>query len=101
MATSNAFEWLCNTLESSTGLDRLAARGTVRIALKQSGLEPNAATADQIQVVLDRVLPGELANRGIDGADGVCSQIAARLGEIPAEVAGADTPEAVFERLGG
>jgi len=101
MATSKAFEWLCDALESSTELDRLAARGTVRIAMKQSGLEPNAATADQIRVVLDRVLPGELGNRGIDGAEGVCSQIAARVGDIPAEAPTSDSPEAVFERLGG
>jgi len=101
MSTSTAFEWLCAELESSTDLDRLAARGTVRIALKQAGLEPIAATADQVAVVLERVLPGELTSRGIDSADQICSQIAGRVSAVPADAAARDTPEAVFERLGG
>jgi hypothetical protein len=101
MATSTAFEWLCGELESSTELDRLASRGTVRIALKQAGLDPNAATADQLSVVLQRVLPGELGNRGIDAADGICSAIASRISQIPAETSAHDSPEAVFQRLGG
>jgi hypothetical protein len=100
MATSTAFEWLCGELESSTELDRLAARGTVRIALKQAGLDPNATTADQLSVVLQRVLPGELGSRGIDAADGICSQIAARISQVPAEASDHESPEAVFQRLG-
>jgi hypothetical protein len=101
MATGAAFEWLCDALESQTDLDRLAARGTVRIALKEAGLEPNSATADQIGVVLDRVLPGELADRGIDAADRVCAGIAKRISEIPAPAETHDSPESVFQRLGG
>lgn len=101
MATSAAFEWLCAELESSTGLDQLTARGTVRIALKQAGLDPNAATANQLSVVLRRVLPGELGSRGIDTADGICSQIAARISQIPVATSAHDSPEAVFQRLGG
>ncbi len=60
MATSTAFEWLCDELETKTTLDRLEARGTVRIALKQAGLEATSATAAQIAVVLTRILPEEL-----------------------------------------
>jgi hypothetical protein len=101
MATSTAFEWLCEELEKTTTLDRLAARGTVRIALKQAGLEATSATGDQLAVVLARVLPGELTGRGIEDADGVCQQIAARLEAIPAALSSQDTPEAVFERLAG
>jgi hypothetical protein len=100
MSTSNAFEWLCGELEIATDLDRLAARGTVRLALKQSGLEPNAATGDQIAVVLDRVLPAELTNRGVDSAPEVCARIAARTSEIAPDAMALETPEAVFARLG-
>jgi hypothetical protein len=101
MATSTAFEWLCEELEKTTSLDRLAARGTVRIALKQAGLEATSVTGDQLAVVLARVLPGELTGRGIEGADSVCQQVAARLEEIPAAASSQDTPENVFERLAG
>jgi hypothetical protein len=48
MASANAFEWLCGCLESVTDLDRLEARGTVRIALKRAGLEVKMLSAEQI-----------------------------------------------------
>jgi len=101
MANSTAFEWLCEELEKTTTLDRLTARGTVRIALKQAGLEATSATGDQLAVVLTRVLPDELTDRGIEDAEGVCQRVAARLQEIPAAASSQDTPEAVFGRLGG
>ncbi len=102
MADSTAFEWLCHELESATSLDRLEARGTVRITLKQAGLNSGSVSADQIPVVLRRVLPGELSSRGIDDAEAICEQLCARTGEIPAPAAGAaDTPESVFARLAG
>jgi hypothetical protein len=101
MATSTAFEWFCEKLEKTTSLDRLAARGTVRIALKQAGLGAKSVTGDQLTVVLERVLPGVLTGRGIEGADSVCQQVAARLDEIPAAPSGRETSEDVFERLVG
>jgi len=101
MANSTAFEWLCEELEKNTKLERLAVRGTVRIALKQGGLEAASATGEQLAVVLERVLPGELTGRGIEDAEGICRQIAARLEEIPADPSSPNTPEAVFERLAG
>jgi hypothetical protein len=101
MANSTAFEWLCEELEKNTTLEQLAVRGTVRIALKQGGLEATSATGDQLAVVLERVLPGELTDRGIEDAEGVCRQIVARLEEIPVYPSSPNTPEAVFERLAG
>jgi hypothetical protein len=100
MASSTAFEWVCQELESATDLERLEARGTVRIALKQAGLEATSVTGEQLAVVLSRVLPGELTSRGIDAAEGLCQRIAAGLDRIPAAPDQGDTPEAVFARLG-
>ena len=51
MADTAAFGWLCNELERVTTLNRLEARGTVRIALKQAGLESRSVTPDQMRVV--------------------------------------------------
>jgi len=100
MADSTAFTTLCEELEGSSTLDRLEARGTVRIALKQSGLEAGSVTASQLAVVVEKILPGELQTRGIDDADSICSQLATRMKTVPDE-AGAESPEAVFKRLGG
>jgi hypothetical protein len=37
MSTSNAFEWLCDDLESATDLDRLAARDTPEAVFERLG----------------------------------------------------------------
>jgi hypothetical protein len=100
MADSRAFDLVCEQLEGGTSLDRLAARGTVRLALKQAGLEARTVTPDQMAVVVDRILPGELSSRGIDGGDGVCASIRANLQHLDAGEA-VETPDAVFQRLGG
>lgn len=99
MAESQAFDFVCDQLEQGTQLDRLAARGTVRLALKQAGLEPGSVTPEQMGVVVERVLPAELSSRGVE-AEAVCAAIRgglAGLGSGPA----VETPDAVFKRLGG
>ena len=100
MADSAAFDFVCDRLEEGSPLDRLAVRGTVRIALKQAGLEARSATAEQLAVVVDKVLPAELASRGVEGHEELCASIRAGLAKLGPE-AHADTPDAVFERLGG
>jgi len=100
MADSAAFDFVCDRLEEGSPLDRLAVRGTVRIALKQAGLEARSATPGQLGVVVEKVLPAELAARGVDGHEGLCSSIRAGL-EGLAPGTQADSPDAVFERLGG
>ena len=98
MADGKAFDCVCAELETDTSLDRLEARGTVRIALKSAGLDPATTTAAQMQVVVKQVLPKELSSRGIDDAEVVCDSIVASLGAVQDDVVG-DSPEAVFERL--
>jgi hypothetical protein len=100
MPAATAFEFVCEALERESSLDRLEARGTVRIALKEAGLEARSVTPDQMRVVLERILPAELTTRGIDGADAVCASFAPGLATLDAE-AGADAPDTVFGRLGG
>lgn len=100
MADSPAFDFVCTKLEASTDLDRLAARGTVRLALKQAGLEARSVTGEQMRVVLEKVLPTELATRGIESGSSVCLEISAGLDAV--EGSGEpETPDAVFKRLGG
>jgi hypothetical protein len=101
MADSRAFEWTCGELESASLLNRLEARGTVRLALKEAGLEAGRVTPGQMGVVTERILPGELRNRGVEDAEGICDALTSGLRDLPAlEAEGAhETPEDVFRRL--
>ena len=93
------FDWVSGEIERGTSLDRLAARGMVRLALREAGLDPGAIDARQLGVVLERVLPARLAASGIANADAFCAGL---RGKVPATGARtAETPEAIFGRLGG
>ena len=87
MADSPVFALACEELERLTSLERLAARGTVRIALKKAGLDVASVDATQMTVVLRRVLPAELRSRGVEEAEQVCEALAAALAERRCEVA--------------
>jgi len=100
MADSAAFDFVCGELERGTSLDRLEARGTVRLALKEAGLEARSVSPDQIAVVVEKLLPSELEARGIGDAAALCARIRSGLGSV-ARDATVETPDAVFQRLGG
>lgn len=100
MSDSKAFDFACAELERATSLDRLEARGTIRIALKQAGLQAASVSAHQMGVVMTELMPGELQTRGVEDAAGVCASIRSGLASLPDDTA-ADAPEAVFARLGG
>lgn len=103
MANNSAFEWACDALESATSLDRLEARGTLRLALKSSGLDPRQINSEQMQIVLTRVLPPELEVRGVADAAGICERLANDLSTQGPQVGSGDSesPENIFARLGG
>ncbi len=100
MADSPAFELACSSIEEGTDLDRLEARGTVRLALKAAGFVASSVTGHELSVVAKNVLPAELESRGIADASGICQRLAVSLAGVQ-DVKTADSPEAVFARLGG
>ncbi len=100
MAKSEAFDMVCGEIESGTNLDRLEARGTVRISLKRAGLDAASVSSAQMAVVLERVLPMELASRGVADPEALCREISSRVVELSCE-ASSESPDAVFARLGG
>lgn len=100
MTPSPTFEWICAELEGKSSLSTLEARGTVRLALKQAGLEAQSVTPEQMKVVLERVMPGELESRGVDDADTICQSLIPGLSGLRAG-AELETPEDVFRRLSG
>jgi hypothetical protein len=99
MAGSPAFEAASSCLEQSSALHRLAARGTIRIALKQAGLDARTVTARELGVVAARLLPAELAARGAE-PEALCRRIGRAL-EAVGDADAAQTPEAICARLAG
>jgi len=100
LANSAAFDWICSQLEERTSLDRLEARGTIRLALKGAGLEAGNVRPDQMSVVCEKVLPKELESRGVTDAAMVCQALAREVASIDGGKRG-DSPDEVFSRLGG
>jgi len=97
------FDFVTERLEQLTSLDRLAARGTLRLALKASGLSPTGLHVEQLRVVLEKVLPDELEKCGVDGAQGVCSDVSAALANVSIgeQASGSANADEIFRRLGG
>lgn len=99
MADSPAFDFVCAQLQERTSLDRLEARGTIRLALKEAGLDARSITPDQMSVVVEKVLPRELETRGVTNAPTLCAELRRGLLRVEMGVV-TETPEAVFQRLG-
>ena len=101
--SSKLFDLAAEHLEQQTSLDRLEARGTLRLALKQAGLEPNGLTLEQLGVVFERVLPRELQTRGVDGAAALCDAVMKSVATSPEAVVQdhSGNVDEVFRRLGG
>ena len=102
MADGAIFDWVCDQIEQNTSLTRIEARGTLRLALKEAGLAAQSLSSDQTKVVLTKVMPIELAARGVEEATQICEQICGNLAGVDfAQPQVADEAEAVFARLGG
>jgi hypothetical protein len=96
------FDFVADELENRTELVKLEARGTVRLALKEGGLNARGVTRDQMAVILTKVMPGEMLSRGIDNADAICAGILTALKThepTDAPDRAAESPEAIFRRL--
>jgi len=102
MAT-DLFDLAAEKLEGATGMDRLAARGTLRIALKAAGLDAKKLTVPQLRAVFESLMPKELGARGVGDAAATCE---ATMDAIARSTDAIDTsssasPDDVFKRLGG
>lgn len=101
MAESQAFTIACEQLEQSSSLERIEARGTVRLALKEAGLDAASVTGSQLAVVVEKVLPRELEARGVSDPASVCSSIKSALAAARDTDGPGNSPEDVFSRLAG
>jgi hypothetical protein len=98
--SSPAFDLVCDTLERVSPLSRLQARGTVRLALREVGLEPHSVSPEQLVIVIERVLGKALRSRGISDDDRVCGRLKEKLLEKAATLgARYDSPEEIVRRF--
>ncbi|MDJ0849872.1 MAG: hypothetical protein QNK04_16000 [Myxococcota bacterium] len=65
---------MAEALERETDFDRLAARGTLRLALRALGFDVRAGTAELLKVVT-QTLARELSSRGVEQAEVVCQRL--------------------------
>ncbi|HEY8492306.1 MAG TPA: hypothetical protein VIN04_00340 [Myxococcota bacterium] len=100
MSTSAAFDFVCEGLERGTPLDRLQCRGTVRLVLKEAGLDVSRVLPHEMAVVVERLLPDALRSRGVENPETLCGELARGLANLRV-TASSDAPDAVFRRLGG
>jgi hypothetical protein len=99
---SPIFEFVAREIERRTELATLAARGTLRLALKRGGLDARSVTTEQMIVVLDRVMPAEMRARGVARPEELCRAISVALRAAhPQAGAARESPEAIFRRLAG
>jgi hypothetical protein len=78
-----AFDRICEQLEATTPLNRLEARGTIRLILRDAGLGAKTLNARQAVTMIEKLLPEMQNARGIDEADGVCTAIKRALATLP------------------
>jgi hypothetical protein len=100
VSETRSFTVVCEKLEGLTKMDRLQARGTVRLALKEAGLDSASVTPREMSALVEKVLPAELKARGIAAPESICSELRVALSMLPQEEL-AETPDRVFARLGG
>ena len=100
MPDAAAFDFVCAQLEQRTSLDRLEARGTVRIALKAAGLDATRVTPVQMRAVIEKILPGELRARAVQDPERQCAALAVLLSSSRlTDAGGGESPETIFARL--
>jgi hypothetical protein len=100
MSTSPVFEWLSSEIAKRTTCGLPQSRGTVRLALKDAGLEPRTLNKEQALVIVERLLPRELELRGVSNASALCAELGQALQKLKLEPAGPESAESIFSRLG-
>jgi hypothetical protein len=100
---SDFFALVAEELDHKTDLDRLEARGTLRIAFKKAGVDASDFTFEELAAVFVNLMPQELKDRGVDDPDAVCrgviESLPTDLGE--ATEASARSRDGIMRRLGG
>jgi len=97
------FDLAAELLEQHSRLDRLEARGALRLALRDAGLRAEALGRREIDAVVRELMPERLARMGVGDAAATCERVLGELARVAEQTGSA--PEAdrdrIFRRLGG
>jgi hypothetical protein len=92
------FDVAAAQLAELSSLSLAEARGTLRLACRDAGLRTDLITLPKLKVLLARVLPRELALRGVAGAEAACAALASKLEQAAFSPAAAE-PADLFLRI--
>ena len=97
------FDIAADKLGESSEMDRLAARGTLRLALKQAGLDVQNLTVPQLRAVFEKLMPQELEARGVPDPAATCIAVMNEVANAAstADLEASSSPDEIFKRLGG
>jgi hypothetical protein len=97
------FDIAAEKLEESSGMDRLEARGTLRLAVKEAGLDVQNLTIPQLQAVFEKLMPEELEARGVTDAAATCKAVMKDIASAASatDLSASNSPDEIFKRLGG
>jgi len=97
------FDLAAELLEQHSRLDRLEARGALRLALRDAGLSAEALGRREIDAVVRKLMPERLAKMGVRDGTSTCERVLGELARAAAQTGRA--PEAdrdrIFRHLGG
>ena len=99
MANSPVFDFTADFIEQNTALERLGARGAVRLALKQAFLTAQTVTQCEMKLVVERLLTDQLQRQGVENAETLCHSLLPRLKEHSFGSSAPDSPDDIFNRL--
>jgi len=93
------FTIVADRLCGLSDLDRLEARGTIRLAFKKAGLDITSFGLDELEAVFSKIMPAELAARGCADAVTTCNAVMKSLeGDVPQSAA--PSSDEIIRRLG-
>jgi hypothetical protein len=96
---SDAFTIVADRLCKLSDLDRLEARGTIRLAFKQAGVDVRCFGMDDLEAVFAKIMPRELQARGCSDSESICKAVVNSMhGDLP-ETAARSSDE-IMRRLG-
>lgn len=99
MADSAVFDFVSEELERTTNLDRMEARGTLRLVLKQALFDSKTLNVSQMQMVIDRLLAAHLCRCGVENPESVCEKLARNLKAKGFGPSVAESPDEIFGRM--
>jgi|1185.fasta_scaffold546437_1 hypothetical protein len=99
MSDSLIFELVCESVESEGKLSRLEARGTVRLMLKEVGLDAQQVGKGAAMLAVDRFLEQALRVRRVPEPEKVKARVLQALRDSTLEGPDGDDPAAIFGRI--